>query len=106
MKCMSAEDDTLLITALVEYHDELRARNPDRARRAWTRARDIVAERGETIANGPVSLPNNPTLFYRKPSPTLSMRTSQKDLLVDEALVEYHADRKDVQPERAARGDW
>jgi hypothetical protein len=54
---MSAEDDTLLITALVEYHDELRARNPDRARRAWTRARDIVAERGETIANGPVSLP-------------------------------------------------
>ncbi|UHQ98024.1 hypothetical protein HYG81_20605 (plasmid) [Natrinema zhouii] len=31
------------------------------------------------------------------------MRTPQEDLLLIEALVEYHADRKDVQPERAAR---
>ncbi|QCW05257.1 hypothetical protein [Natrinema pallidum] len=30
-------------------------------------------------------------------------RTPQEDLLVVEALVEYHADRKDVQPERACR---
>lgn len=31
------------------------------------------------------------------------MRTPQEDLLVVETLVEYHADRKDTQPERAAR---
>ncbi|WP_162989917.1 hypothetical protein [Natronorubrum halophilum] len=31
------------------------------------------------------------------------MRTPQEDLLVIEALVEYHADRMDVQPERAVR---
>ncbi|ELY97364.1 hypothetical protein C481_19966 [Natrialba asiatica DSM 12278] len=31
------------------------------------------------------------------------MRTSQEDLLLIEALVEYHADRMNVQPERAAR---
>ncbi|ELY68917.1 hypothetical protein [Natrinema versiforme] len=31
------------------------------------------------------------------------MRTSQEDLLVVEALVEYHADRMDVQPARASR---
>ncbi|WP_226042734.1 hypothetical protein [Natrinema sp. DC36] len=31
------------------------------------------------------------------------MRTPQEDLLVVEAFVEYHADRMDVQPERAAR---
>ncbi|UHQ98241.1 hypothetical protein HYG81_19345 (plasmid) [Natrinema zhouii] len=31
------------------------------------------------------------------------MRTPQEDLLLVEALVEYHADRMDVQPERAAR---
>ena len=43
------EDDTLLITALVEYHDDLRERDPERARRAWTRARDLAAENGETI---------------------------------------------------------
>ncbi|WP_137290882.1 hypothetical protein [Natronorubrum halophilum] len=30
-------------------------------------------------------------------------RTPQEDLLVVEALVEYHHDRRDVQPERAAR---
>ncbi|WP_455448214.1 hypothetical protein [Natrinema thermotolerans] len=30
-------------------------------------------------------------------------RTPQEDLLVVEALVEYHADRKDVQPGRACR---
>lgn len=30
-------------------------------------------------------------------------RTPQEDLLTIEALVEYHHDRRDVQPERAAR---
>lgn len=31
------------------------------------------------------------------------MRPPQEDLLLIEALVEYHADRMDAQPERAAR---
>ncbi|WP_187291527.1 hypothetical protein [Haloterrigena turkmenica] len=31
------------------------------------------------------------------------MRNPQEDLLVIEALVEYHHDRKAIQPERAAR---
>ena len=43
------EYDHLLIRALVEYHDELRDRDRERARRAWTRARDLAVERGETI---------------------------------------------------------
>lgn len=30
-------------------------------------------------------------------------RMPQEDLLVIETLVEYHSDRKDVQPERACR---
>lgn len=30
-------------------------------------------------------------------------RTPQEELLVIEALVEYHSGRKDVQPERATR---
>ncbi|WP_176548350.1 hypothetical protein [Natrinema sp. CBA1119] len=49
MRECQLEDDTLLITALVEYHDELRDRDHERARRAWTRARDLAAERGLTI---------------------------------------------------------
>lgn len=43
------DDDSLWIRALVEYHDELRERDPARARRAWTRARDLAAEHGLTI---------------------------------------------------------
>ncbi|WP_226042993.1 hypothetical protein [Natrinema sp. DC36] len=31
------------------------------------------------------------------------MQTPQEDLLIVEALVEYHSKRMDVQPERAAR---
>ncbi len=31
------------------------------------------------------------------------MRTPKEDLLVVEALVEYHVDRMDTQPERGAR---
>jgi len=40
-----------------------------------------------------------------KPQPTPAMydRTPQEDLLVVEALVEYHADRIEVQPGRACR---
>lgn len=30
-------------------------------------------------------------------------RTPQEDLLVIEALIEYYHDRKEIQPERAAR---
>lgn len=33
----------------------------------------------------------------------MSDRTPQEDLLIVEALVEYHHDRRDVQPGRAAR---
>lgn len=43
------EDDILFIRALVEYHDDLRERDPERARRAWKRARDLAAEHGLTI---------------------------------------------------------
>ncbi|PGF14223.1 hypothetical protein CP556_24770 [Natrinema sp. CBA1119] len=43
------EDDTLLISALVEYHDVLRDCDTERARRAWIRARDLAAEHGLTI---------------------------------------------------------
>lgn len=43
-----SNDDALLIEALVVYHDNLRDRDPDHARRVWKRARDLAAEREET----------------------------------------------------------
>ncbi|UHQ98027.1 hypothetical protein HYG81_20620 (plasmid) [Natrinema zhouii] len=42
-------NDILLIEALIAYHHDLRERDPDHARRVWKRARDLAAERGETI---------------------------------------------------------
>ncbi|UHQ98101.1 hypothetical protein HYG81_21165 (plasmid) [Natrinema zhouii] len=49
MHARRLENNTLLITALVEYHDALRDRDPERARREWTRAQDLAAEHGKTI---------------------------------------------------------
>lgn len=43
------EDDNILITVLVKYHDDLRERDPERTRQAWTRAKNLAAENELTI---------------------------------------------------------
>lgn len=42
-------DDCFFVVALVAYHNHLRNRDPDHARRVWKRARDLTAEQGLTI---------------------------------------------------------